>query len=284
MHLLVFRRLFEMPPPFFRRLTFLLTFHLTILNPSFPSASASPSDFSIIDYDAASDLFHRDYSPPTPAPPHPPPLSCEDLKGIGSLNTTCQLNYSLNFTNDIYVPGDGNLFILQGVVLACPSSGCSIVVNITGEFRLNPSAKIVAGSVYIEAGNATLFTGSVINSTALGGEPSIITGTPTEAQGAGGGYGGRGASCVMDNKKLPEDVWGGDAYGWDWLMEPWSYGSKGGTTSKEDDYGGKGGGRIWIQVKDSVDVSGVLLADGGDGGTKGGGGSGGSIYVKTRKM
>ncbi|XP_027173507.1 uncharacterized protein LOC113773152 [Coffea eugenioides] len=284
MHLLVFRRLFEMPPLFFRRLTFLLTFHLTILNPSFPSASASPSDFSIIDYDAASDLFHRDYSPPTPAPPHPPPLSCEDLKGIGSLNTTCQLNYSLNFTNDIYVPGDGNLFILQGVVLACPSSGCSIVVNITGEFRLNPSAKIVAGSVYIEAGNATLFTGSVINSTALGGEPSIITGTPTEAQGAGGGYGGRGASCVMDNKKLPEDVWGGDAYGWDWLMEPWSYGSKGGTTSKEDDYGGKGGGRIWIQVKDSVDVSGVLLADGGDGGTKGGGGSGGSIYVKTRKM
>ncbi|KAL3535670.1 hypothetical protein ACH5RR_004131 [Cinchona calisaya] len=278
-----------MPASFLFRLIFSLIFHLAFTNPICPLTAASPSDFSIIDYDGAvSELFHRDYSPPAPPPPspppHPPPLSCEDLKGIGSLNTTCQLNYSLNFTNDVYIHGFGNLFVLQGVVFACPSSGCSVVINITGEFKLNPSAEIVAGSVYIVAGNVTLFSKSAINSTALGGEPPISSGTPAEEQGGGGGYGGRGASCVMDNKKLPEDVWGGDAYGWESLGQPWSYGSKGGTTNKEDDYGGKGGGRILLEVKDNVDLVGVLLADGGDGGIKGGGGSGGSIYIKTQKM
>lgn len=272
---------------------YLLIFQLLVItNPSFHLASASasspPSDFSIIDEGAFSDLLHRDYSPPAPPPPspppHPPPLSCDEMKGIGSVNATCQLNYSLNFTDDVYVYGTGNLFILQGVVLACPYSGCSITINITGDFKLSSDAVITAGSVYIVAGNATLFSGSLINSTALAGVPPVSYGTPDEEQGGGGGFGGRGASCVMDNQKLPEDVWGGDVYGWEWLAAPWIYGSKGGTTNSEDDYGGKGGGRIRFEVNDTVDASGVLLADGGDGGIKGGGGSGGSIYIKTLKM
>lgn len=255
---------------------------------SFRLVSARFSDFSIVDYDPVWVSFHGDYSPPAPPPPspppHPPSISCEGLKGVGTLNTTCELSYSLNFTNDAYIEGTGNFFILEGVILSCPYLGCSIVINITGEFKLHQSAEIIAGSAYLVAGNATFFSGSVINTTSLGGEPPVSTGTPHEAQGGGGGHGGRGASCVMDNKKLPEDVWGGDAYAWDSLGVPWSYGSKGGTTNKEDDYGGKGGGRIWLEVKGIIEAQGILLADGGDGGIKGGGGSGGSIYIKTQKM
>ncbi|KAK4415618.1 hypothetical protein Salat_2669200 [Sesamum alatum] len=226
-------------------------------------ALASKNDFSIIEYDYATKLFRGDYSPPSPPPPspppHPPSVSCGDLKGIGSLNTTCELGYSLNFTDDVYIEGRGNLFVLQGVALTCPKLGCSIEINITGELRLNSFAQIVAGSVYIVSGNASLFGGSVINVTARAGKlPDPQTGTPDDAQGGGAGHGGRGASCVMDNKKLPEDVWGGDAYSWESLDKPWSYGSK--------------------------DVQGQLLADGGDGGIKGGGGSGGSIYINSQKM
>ncbi|KAL8040499.1 hypothetical protein ABFX02_10G102100 [Erythranthe guttata] len=264
-------------------------FFLFFLLPNQRSSFASGDDFSILDYDYTSKLFRGDYAPPSPPPPSPPPhnppLSCDDLKGIGSLNTTCQLSYSLNFTDDVYIEGRGNFFILQGVALTCPKLGCTIEINVTGDFRLNSFSEITAGSVYIVAGNASLSGGSVINVTARAGEPpDPSTGTPDDGQGGGGGHGGRGASCVVDNKKLPEDVWGGDTYSWDSLDAPWSYGSKGGTTNKEEDYGGRGGGRIWLQVNDTADVSGMLLAGGGDGGIKGGGGSGGSIFIKSHIM
>ena len=65
---------------------------------------------------------------------------------------------------------------------------------------------------------------------------------------------------------------------------PFSYGSRGGTTIKDVEYGRNGGGRVWVEVVDTVDVSGGVYADGGDGGFKGGGGSGGSIYIKAHKM
>lgn len=125
---------------------------------------------------------------------------------------------------------------------------------------------------------------AVINTTARGGNPPNSKGTPEEGSGGGGGHGGRGASCVMDNRKLPEDVWGGDAYSWYSLDAPCSYGSKGGTTVKGEDYGGGGGGRVWLEVQDGVEVRGAILADGGDGGIKGGGGSGGSVYITAKEM
>ncbi|XP_060213917.1 uncharacterized protein LOC132641059 isoform X2 [Lycium barbarum] len=254
---------------------FYLNFHII---------SASLSDkFSILDYN--SDPFlNGDYAPPSP-PPHPPTLTCDQMLGIGSLNTTCELNYNLNFTHDVYLEGTGNLFILQGVVLTCPFPGCSITINITGHLKLNANSRILGGSVYIVAGNVSLISGSVINVTGLAGDPPDgSSGTPKDYEGGGGGYGGRGASCVMDNKKLPEDVWGGDTYSWKSLEQPFSYGSKGQSTNKEDDYGGNGGGKIWLEVKDVLNASGSLLADGGDGGIKGGGGSAGSIYIKSKKM
>ncbi|GMQ06267.1 hypothetical protein CsSME_00050919 [Camellia sinensis var. sinensis] len=268
---------------------YILILHIiTIPNSNFVSQLGFVSASADSDGDFVS--FHGDYSPPSPPPPspppHPPSVSCEeDLMGVGSLDTSCEVSSSLNFTDDVYIEGIGNFYILPGARLSCPVKGCSILVNISGEFRLGFNAEMIAGTVSLVSRSATLFNGSVINVTALAGQPPEQTsGTPAGVQGAGGGHGGRGASCVMDNTKLPEDVWGGDAYSWASLGEPWSYGSQGGTTNREENYGGKGGGRIGFYIKGAIEVHGSFLADGGDGGIKGGGGSGGSIYIKSPKM
>ncbi|KAJ0491311.1 hypothetical protein HanIR_Chr12g0562491 [Helianthus annuus] len=95
-----------------------------------------------------------------------------------------------------------------------------------------------------------------------------------------GGTGSLDTTCELNSSLIFET----DAYGWSSLDQPFDYGSKGGTTSKEVDYGGKGGGRVWVEVVDAVEIIGSIFADGGDGGLKGGGGSGGSIFVKAHKM
>ncbi|KAL4589347.1 hypothetical protein LXL04_002253 [Taraxacum kok-saghyz] len=225
-------------------------------NPNFV-VSSTIDEYSILD-------FHGDYSPPAPLPPspppHPPALSCEeDLRGIGSLDTTCELNISTIFVADVYIEGKGNFHILPGVKFKCLTPGCSIIINVRSEFRLGLNSEIVAGTLHVTAGNATFEEGSIVNVTALGGDP------PEHTNGSPKGM-------------------GGDAYGWSDLPEPYNYGSKGGPTTKDDDYGGNGSGRVWVEVVDAVEVSGKILADGGDGGVKGGGGSGGSIFVKSRKM
>ncbi|GFP82873.1 hypothetical protein PHJA_000430400 [Phtheirospermum japonicum] len=256
-------------------------------NPRPIRASADSGLYSGSDSDFL--LFHQDYTPPAPPPPppHPPSLSCQsDLGGIGSLDTTCQVVSNLNLSKDVYVEGKGNLVISPNVVVNCSSiSGCEFVVNVTGNFTLGENSLIICGTFELVSDNASFGNGSAVNTTGLAGSPPPQTsGTPQGVDGAGGGHGGRGAACLRDKSKLPEDVWGGDAYSWSSLGKPWSYGSKGGTTSKEVDYGGGGGGRVMFLVSRLLEVNGSVLADGGDGGAKGGGGSGGSIYIKAYKM
>ncbi|KAF6139924.1 hypothetical protein GIB67_033306, partial [Kingdonia uniflora] len=251
-------------------------------------------DFSILDFDFGSDngsdWFYPDYSPPSPPPPppppHPPSVSCEeDFGGIGSLNTSCKLNTSLELDHDVYIEGTGSFDVLPGVMIRCVVPGCMIIFNMSRNFSLGENASIVTGAFVLEAWNVSLHDGSLINTTALGGKPPTQTsGTPQGIDGAGGGYGGRGACCLTDTTKIQDDVWGGDTYSWSSLTEPDCYGSKGGSSSREKDYGGGGGGRIWMTVKEFVEVNGTLLAEGGDGGLKGGGGSGGSVYIKAPRM
>uniref|UniRef100_A0A7N0V003 DUF8003 domain-containing protein n=1 Tax=Kalanchoe fedtschenkoi TaxID=63787 RepID=A0A7N0V003_KALFE len=239
------------------------------------------------DFDWGLESYHNDYAPPAPPPPPPPPpsVSCvDDLGGIGTLDTVCKLVYDLELQKDVYIAGEGNLYVLPGVRLDCAIEGCEIVVNISGDFSLGANASISAGTFLLEAGNASFGDGSVVNTTGLAGDPPVpSSGTPQGLEGAGGGHGGRGACCLIDKSKSQDDVWGGDAYSWSSLQKPWSYGSQGGSTSKEIDYGGKGGGRVKMVIDKLLDVNGSVLADGAGGGNKGGGGSGGSIYVKANK-
>ncbi|XP_074286969.1 uncharacterized protein LOC141612149 isoform X2 [Silene latifolia] len=276
--------------PFFS--IFLLFFYL--LNPRFlfPSLANSQIDQFFDDDDDESssvNLFHHDYSPPSPPPPppHPPTVSCEsDLGGVGTLDTTCQIVSDLNLTDSVYIHGLGNIYVLPNVKLDCSDKpGCEIVINVTGNFSLGENSTIIAGAFELYAWNASLSVGSVINTTGLGGEPPAQTsGKPHGLDGAGGGHGGRGACCLFNDSKLPDDVWGGDTYSWSSLDKPSSYGSRGGTTSKEVDYGGGGGGWVKIEVPGILLVNGSVLADGGDGGNKGGGGSGGSVHIIAHKM
>ncbi|KAF5729667.1 hypothetical protein HS088_TW20G00031 [Tripterygium wilfordii] len=209
-------------------------------------------------------------------------VSCENLGGVGSFNTTCLLNSNLYLSSDLYIYGTGNLEILSGISIACPAEGCMITLNMTGKVNVGRSASIVAGTVVLSAANLTMDDNSFINTTSLGGSPPPQTsGTPVGYDGAGGGHGGRGASCLKSNKT---NFWGGDMYGWSTLSGPWSYGSKGGGISPENRFGGNGGGRVKLQVQDLLSLNGSVTAEGGDGGLKGGGGSGGSIFIHAVKL
>ncbi|OMO91688.1 hypothetical protein CCACVL1_07052 [Corchorus capsularis] len=152
----------------------------------------------------------------------------------------------------------------------------------SGNVNVGQHVAIVAGSVVIYAANLSIGPDSAVNTTALAGLPPAQTsGTPVGNDGAGGGHGGRGASCLKSNKTT---FWGGDVYAWSTLSEPWSYGSKGGGTSDEYRFGGKGGGRVKLIVEDMLYLNGSITAEGGNGGLTGGGGSGGSIYIRAVKL
>ncbi|XP_028079386.1 uncharacterized protein LOC114281136 isoform X3 [Camellia sinensis] len=209
-------------------------------------------------------------------------VSCEELEGVGSFNTTCLLNSNLYLNTDLYVFGTGNLKILPNVSIVCPIEGCLINLNVSGYVKVGPYAAVVAGSVVISAANLTMEHNSSINTTSLGGSPpSQTSGTPVGYEGAGGGHGGRGASCLKSNQT---NFWGGDVYAWSTLATPWCYGSKGGGTSAEHQFGGSGGGRVMLDVKDMLFLNGSVTAEGGDGGSDGGGGSGGSIIIHALKL
>lgn len=163
-------------------------------------------------------------------------VSCEELEGVGSFNTTCLLNSNLYLNSDLYVFGTGNLKILPNVSILCPLEGCLINLNLSGNVKVGQYAAIVAGSVIIAAANLTMEHGSSINTTSLGGSPpSQTSGMPFGFDGAGGGHGGRGASCLKSNRT---NFWGGDVYAWSTLSKPWSYGSKGGSTAAGHQFGG----------------------------------------------
>ncbi|CAA0825430.1 Unknown protein [Striga hermonthica] len=209
-------------------------------------------------------------------------VTCEDLDGVGSFNTTCFLNSNIYTTSDIYVRGAGNLEINSNVEIICPIEGCTISFNLSGNAKIGRNTTIVAGTIVFSAANLTLEYDASLNASSLGGDPpSQTSGTPVGYDGAGGGHGGRGASCLKTNVT---NYWGGDVYGWSTLSHPWGYGSKGGGTSDDHKFGGNGGGRVLLDVKDLLYVNGSVTAEGGDGGYLGGGGSGGSIILHAQKL
>jgi hypothetical protein len=242
-----------------------------------------------VEPDPYSILTWHDYSPPSPPPPPPPPVApaatcAEDLHGKGDFRTRCEVSEEVELDDDVYITGNGSLVLLAGASLTCEKAGCVISANLSGEVRLGRGVRVIAGRVSLIATNITLADTVVVNTTALAGDPPDRTsGIPTGTHGDGGGHGGRGASCYVKDGQTQEDSWGGDAYAWSDLEHPFSYGSKGGSTSVEKDYGGAGGGIIWLFATDLI-MNGTVLADGGASSEKGGGGSGGSIYIKAATM
>ncbi|XP_051212962.1 uncharacterized protein [Lolium perenne] len=239
----------------------------------------TPSEFGASSGDAGAPLLHGDDLPC--GSPSSSTHTCADLNGTGSLDTTCSLTTTTLLTAPACVYGAGSLSILPGVTIACPHPGCSLALNLSGTIALGERAQVVAGSITLYATNVSLGADSAVNTTGLAGEPPPQTsGTPHSLEGAGGGHGGRGASCKVSN----DTNWGGDVYAWVYLDSPWSYGSKGGSFSADEDLGGDGGGRVLLRASEILSVDGDVLAEGGVGGLRGGGGSGGSIMVQAYKL
>ncbi|XP_037475233.1 uncharacterized protein LOC119352753 [Triticum dicoccoides] len=208
--------------------------------------------------------------------------TCEELGGAGSFDAVCVIASSTTtLSGDVCVHGAGSVEVRAGVRIACRVPGCRLVFNVSGSIAVGERAELVAGSVGLHAANVLLGRGSAVNTTGLAGAPPPQTsGTPHSLEGAGGGHGGRGASCKVSN----DTNWGGDVYAWAFLDNPWSYGSKGGSLSTDENLGGDGGGRVLLRASEILTVDGVVLAEGGVGSLRGGGGSGGSIMIKAFKL
>uniref|UniRef100_A0A0E0P5I5 DUF8003 domain-containing protein n=1 Tax=Oryza rufipogon TaxID=4529 RepID=A0A0E0P5I5_ORYRU len=207
--------------------------------------------------------------------------SCEEMNGSGSFDTTCVIGSSSSLDGDLCVYGDGSVVISPHVKIICPVAGCYIAINVSGSITIGEHVDLIAGSVSLYATNVSLDQRSTVNTTGLAGEPPPQTsGTPHSLEGAGGGHGGRGASCKVSN----DTNWGGDVYAWSTLAWPWSYGSKGGSMAADHQFGGDGGGRVMLRASEFMNVDGDVLAEGGVGSLKGGGGSGGSIMIYAFKL
>ncbi|XP_020170112.1 uncharacterized protein [Aegilops tauschii subsp. strangulata] len=277
-----------LPLPLRRRLHHL--FLLALLAVASGNPSPGVYDRGAEEAEAYSILTFHDYTPPPPPalppPPAAPAATCAgDLGGVGDLDTRCVVPASVRLDGGgVFIGGNGSLQLLDGVSVTCQRPGCVVSANLSGDIRFGHGARVVAGWVSLAATNITLGKDAVIDTTALAGNPPDKTsGVPTGTYGDGGGHGGRGASCYVNKGQTQEDSWGGDTYAWSELKTPNSYGSKGGSTSVEKDYGGGGGGVVWL-FADEIVMNGTVIADGGNGGTKGGGGSGGSIYLKAATM
>ena len=134
----------------------------------------------------------------------------------------------------------------------------------------------VATNVSIQAINITIDDGGALHSDSLGyrytdaktEEVNIGKGTTDSSGSSGAGHGGtsgRGAGTPLT----------GQPYGH--LYQPFIHGSAGGGD------GGQGGGMIWLNATNMIEIDGRLSANAGNAiSAYGGGGSGGSIWVYCR--
>ncbi|MGE0267302.1 MAG: hypothetical protein AB7S78_02425 [Candidatus Omnitrophota bacterium] len=142
----------------------------------------------------------------------------------------------------------------------------------------------IEGNLFLQANNLTIAAGSKVSADSKGfkGGMGVGRGFPNQGQGGGGGgYGGVGGTSD-----------GGVEYGS--ATAPVDRGSGGagpGFTPAGEAFvpssGGAGGGRIQLNIADTLTINGILSAKGGMGlpqGSQSGGGSGGSIFVITEKF
>ena len=127
----------------------------------------------------------------------------------------------------------------------------------------------VSNNATIHAGGGIIADGAGFDSGHGPGAGEFIS-SQTGGSGGGGGYGGMGASGTSGDS-------GGSAYGS--LPTPNLPGSGGGGDG-ESNAGGSGGGLLRLEVLGTLQVDGVLSANGTAGsGTNSGGGSGGSVWI-----
>ncbi len=143
----------------------------------------------------------------------------------------------------------------NGTIAASPQ--VLMTLNVNGTLAIQPGGLITADSLGYTAGNGT------------GAGHFYYDGANSPC--SGGGHGGTGALGS------PTNAAAGAAYGSQ--TAPVTFGSGGGNYLPVST-GGSGGGALQISVIGTVQVDGIILANGSNGsGTGGGGGAGGSIFI-----
>jgi plastocyanin len=164
-------------------------------------------------------------------------------------------------------------------------------INLTAIAILIQGGGVMQGTrVFIVATNITVDDGGSLdanglgyhyrhgtNRTGLNGPVNVGKGFDSIFGGSGAGHGGSGG-CSKNQSLV------GLAYGD--MFEPWLLGSCGGSGPTIDrDHGARGGGSLNITVNNTLQVDGLLSADGTAAFLSyGGGGSGGSLYITTQLL
>lgn len=160
--------------------------------------------------------------------------------GTLQLHSSPTNGVSPGYGNRVYVSGDFTVFTNGLVrVYSHPTNGGSVF------FDVNTLRVFANGSLSANAGGffGRLKTGGT------GPGAGLTSGAD---RGGGGGYGGKGATSTYDTSRPAK---GGSAYGS--AVLPLLCGSSGGRD------GGAGGGLIWMRVRGSTFVDGVVPANGG---------------------
>jgi hypothetical protein len=183
-------------------------------------------------------------------------------------------------TNTLVQSASATDLIVRGGAIGSASSSVSfanLYLNANGWLAPAYSSSAAATLTFSFTGNATVEAGGGIVADFAGyaGGQGPGEGHTAEAGStwycSGGGHGGTGGNSFSNSAT------GGTAY--DSMMTPSNPGSGGGAYSSLSP-GGPGGGVIRLTVTGTLEMDGIISANGGNGsGFSGGGGSGGSIWL-----
>jgi hypothetical protein len=200
-----------------------------------------------------------------------------DVTHSGSLGIVQDLsltNSTYNWNSGSFTAGLDDLTLNSGVVL---SQNTDNTLSMTGDLVMNSGAELTHGEnstarsyvVDVSAANITVGSGSTVDADYLGYDEEQGPGAYSAADDRGGGhggYGGNGGTFVYGNVSAPINLGAGG----------------GGAPC-----GGRGGGAIKLIASGTLDMSGIITADGSPGTcflNGGGGGAGGSVWLEAASL
>jgi len=171
-----------------------------------------------------------------------------------------------------------NLTIRAGaIVTSLPKLTGNLLIAPNGillQTNAQPLLISVQGSATVQAGGSILLDGS--GNTAGSGAGTNASSSGGHVAGSGGGHGGYGGAGETG-------ALGGNSY--DQFNTPTALGSGGGPGAGSDTAGARGGGALQMMVTGTLQVDGLISANGAaPSGEGGGGGSGGSLFLTAGVM
>ena len=191
---------------------------------------------------------------------------------------------SLTCGGNLVVRNGGALHVFGGLTNGVDAA-LGATVEITGDLLVESGAWIYPYT-HAGSGGSPRFRARKLEVAALGGFKAIGRGYPTQSgpgagtfagtwRGGGGGHGGWGGDGSSTAR-------GGTTNGL--LLATMFPGSGGGNLNGNNPpTGGSGGGVIWLELRGTAQVDGLLNADGTDARVNSGGGSGGGILINARR-